>query len=88
MRPPYFFQERVIGCNQSGFFDRFFGILDCNEIRFIQLSAKVFKEWKPLKKGNIIVSNFLDPVIEELTHNPASSILYTIINKTPIHLSP
>jgi len=42
------------------------GHIDCDEIRFKQLSAKVFKEWNPLKKGDIIVSNFLDPVIEDM----------------------
>ena len=45
---------------------RHVGHIDCDEIRFKQLSARVFNEWNPLKKGNIIVSNFLDPVIEDM----------------------
>ena len=45
---------------------RHVGHIDCDEIRFKQLSAKVFNEWNPVKKGNIIVSNFLDPVIEDM----------------------
>ena len=45
---------------------RHVGHIDCDEIRFKQLAAKVFNEWNPVKKGNIIVSNFLDPVIEDM----------------------
>jgi len=45
---------------------RHVGHIDCDENRFKQLSAKVFKEWNPVKKGDIIVSNFLDPVIEDM----------------------
>jgi UDP:flavonoid glycosyltransferase YjiC (YdhE family) len=45
---------------------RHVGHIDCDETRFKQLSAKVFNEWNPIKKGDIIVSNFLDPVIEDM----------------------
>jgi UDP:flavonoid glycosyltransferase YjiC (YdhE family) len=43
---------------------RHVGHIDIDERRFKELSARVFNEWNPLKKGDIIVSNFLDPVIE------------------------
>jgi sterol 3beta-glucosyltransferase len=45
---------------------RHVGHIDCDEIRFKQLSARVFNEWNPLKRGDIIVDNFLDPVIEDM----------------------
>lgn len=45
---------------------RHVGHIDCDESRFKQLSAKVFKEWNPLKKGDIITANFLDPAIEDM----------------------
>jgi sterol 3beta-glucosyltransferase len=45
---------------------RHVGHIDMDERRFKELSAQVFKAWNPLTKGDIIVSNFLDPVIEDL----------------------
>ncbi len=45
---------------------RHVGHIDIDERRFKELSARVFNKWNPLKKGAIIVSNFLDPVIEDL----------------------
>ena len=45
---------------------RHVGHIDCDGIRFKQLAAQVFNEWNPIKKGDIIVSNFLDPVIEDM----------------------
>ncbi len=45
---------------------RHVGHIDCDETRFKQLSANVFNEWSPVKKGDIIVSNFIDPVIEDM----------------------
>jgi len=45
---------------------RHIGHIDCDEIRFKQLSAQVFNTWNPIKKGDIIVTNFFDPVIEDM----------------------
>ena len=45
---------------------RHVGHIDCDEARFKQLAAKIFNEWNPVKKGDIIVSNFFDPVIEDM----------------------
>ena len=45
---------------------RHVGHIDCDETRFKQLSAEVFNAWSPVKKGDIIVSNFFDPVIEDM----------------------
>jgi sterol 3beta-glucosyltransferase len=42
------------------------GHIDCDEIRFKQLSAQVFNAWNPIKKGDIIVTHFFDPVIEDM----------------------
>jgi UDP:flavonoid glycosyltransferase YjiC (YdhE family) len=49
-----------------GFAVRQIGHIDCDEIRFKKLAAQVFNAWNPIKKGDIIVTNFFDPVIEDM----------------------
>jgi UDP:flavonoid glycosyltransferase YjiC (YdhE family) len=51
---------------QLGFTIRHVGHIDINENRFKELAGKVFRTRNPVKKGDILITNFLDPVVEDM----------------------
>jgi len=49
-----------------GFAIRHVGHIDIDEARFKEIAAEVVHARSPLKKGGILVTNFFDPVIEDM----------------------
>jgi sterol 3beta-glucosyltransferase/vancomycin aglycone glucosyltransferase len=49
-----------------GFSIRHVGHIDIDEARFKALAAEVFRAWSPVRKGDILVRNFFEPVIEDM----------------------
>ncbi len=49
-----------------GFTIRHVGLIDMDEDRFKELARDVFFAWNPVKKSNILMTHFFDPVIEDM----------------------
>ena len=54
------FSERL------GFTLQHIGHIDMDEDRFKELARDVFFAWNPVKKGDILMTHFFDPVIEDM----------------------
>ena len=52
--------------NRLGFRVRHVGRIDEGKERYRELAARVFSERNPIKRGDIVVANFLDPVIGDM----------------------
>jgi sterol 3beta-glucosyltransferase len=52
--------------DRLGFSIRPVGHIDIDDARFKELAVEVFDAWSPVKKGNILITNFFDPVIEDM----------------------
>jgi sterol 3beta-glucosyltransferase len=49
-----------------GFALRHVGHINIDETQFKELAAEVFHAWNPVKKGDILLTNFFDPVVEDM----------------------
>ena len=49
-----------------GFALRHVGHIDMNADRFNELAREIFFTWNPVKKGDILITQFFDPVIEDM----------------------
>jgi sterol 3beta-glucosyltransferase/vancomycin aglycone glucosyltransferase len=51
---------------QTGFAIRQVGHIALDKAKLKQLAADAFKEWNPIKKGDILINHFLNPVVEDM----------------------
>ena len=51
---------------EMGFRVRHVGHIDVDRAQYRDLAARVFREWNPLKRGDLVVTHFLDPVVEPM----------------------
>ena len=58
-------QFTVFG-ERLGFSIRHVGHINIDEVRFKELAAEVVHAWSPVKKGDILITNFFDPIIEDM----------------------
>ncbi len=49
-----------------GFTIRHVGYIDVDEAQFKALAATIFHAWNPVKRGEILLTNFFDPVVEDM----------------------
>jgi UDP:flavonoid glycosyltransferase YjiC (YdhE family) len=49
-----------------GFKIRHIGRIDMDDDQFKELADRVFNEWNPMKRGDVLVTYFLDPVLEDM----------------------
>ncbi len=51
---------------EMGFRVRHAGRIDVDRAEYRDLAARVFKEWNPLKRGDLVIDHFLAPVVGEM----------------------
>jgi sterol 3beta-glucosyltransferase/vancomycin aglycone glucosyltransferase len=51
---------------RMGFRVRHVGHIDVYHERYTDLAGRVFREWNPMKRGDLVIENFLDPVVGEM----------------------